>query len=272
MLKTNGLDWLARNAGSGDCFAASGISYRDADGVLHTGGTKDVVNAFVVADMVDKKTVDIIAGTNYNEFKLINDGTDLSISDVKEADDRSAAGGTYPQYCVSAVTPPPPPPPPPPGGKPTTRPLTVYVGGTLCPPGAPSVDLDTTGAFAYYTPSPVPNIGVGAVLVHNHPHGDCYAYFTWVATVWSGVGYTTCPTHLSAEMVEISRYLVEPATGRPISTTRLLSDETDTVWASFEVPASVSDGDKTICMTLWGNYDKDALIAELNTAGYYDKT
>jgi hypothetical protein len=84
-LRTNGLDWLAQNAGSGNCFASSGISYRDADGVLHTGGTKDVVNAFLVANMVGNQTATIIAGTNYNGFKAINDGVDLAITDVHEA-------------------------------------------------------------------------------------------------------------------------------------------------------------------------------------------
>jgi len=104
-LRTNGLDWLAQNAGSGNCFASSGISYRDADGVLHTGGTKDVVTAFVVANMVGKTTTNIIAGTNYNEFKSINGGVDLTMGDVAEAADRETSGGTYPQYCSSGTTP-----------------------------------------------------------------------------------------------------------------------------------------------------------------------
>jgi hypothetical protein len=178
-LRTNGLDWLAQNAGSGNCFASSGISYRDADGVLHTGGTKDVVTAFLVADMVSKQTATIIAGTNYNEFKAINDGVDLVIDDVDEAADREVDGGTYPKYCYVGTT------MCTPGTrrcknsttveqckadgsgwydaqtcssgyecisgscvvegtstKPVTGPMEVYVGGgDSCPPGAPSVTL-----------------------------------------------------------------------------------------------------------------------------------
>ena len=313
-LRTSGLDWLAKNAGSGNCFASSGISYRDADGVLHTGGTKDVVNAFLVANMVGKPSATIIAGTNYTSFKSIN-GADLAIPDVAEAADRQADGGTYPKYCVG-VTPPPTvctpgakrckdtntveqcrsdgsgwdvvqtcatgyeckngvcvlegtPAPPPTGDKPVTGPIEVYVGGgESCPPGAPSVTLDTSEAFAFFKSTPYEYIGVGGIEVHNQST-QCRAYFAWEARVWDGHGYTTCPITVP-EMQEITRYLAE-ATGRPLSLTRLDASGTDVIWGSFEVPPAM-EGEKTICLSLWGNYDYDALIAELNAAGYYDKT
>jgi len=53
--------------------------------------------------------------------------------------------------------------------------------------------------------------------------------------------------------------------------TRLDASETDIIWGSFEVPAGM-EGEKTLCLSLWGNFDYEALIAELNAAGYYDKT
>jgi hypothetical protein len=262
-LRTNGLDWLAQNAGSGNCFTTSGISYRDADGVLHTGGTKDVVNAFVVANMVGKTTATIIAGTNYNGFKAINDGVDLAIGDVAEAADREAAGGTYPQYCVGVA------PPPPVGDKPVTGPMEVYVGGgESCPPGAPSVTLDTSAAFAFFKSENYDYIGVGGIQVHNLDT-NCRAYFAWEVRVWDGYGYTTCPLTVP-EMKEINRYLAEPG-GRPLSLKRLDASGTDTIWGSFEVPPTMS-GEKTICLSLWGNFDYDALMAELNAEGYYDKS
>lgn len=302
-LRTNGLDWLAQNAGSGNCFAASGINYRDADGVLHTGGTKDVVNAFLVANMVGKTSATIIAGTSYTTFKSINDGNDLAISDVSEAADREVDGGTYPRYCYTAsqvctpgtkrcknnttveqcktdgsgwydaevcgsgyvcqngvcVEP---------SARAETGPMEVYVGGgSSCDPGAPSVTLDTTDAFAFFKSDNYDYIGVGGIQVHNLDT-NCRAYFAWEARVWDGYGYTTCPT-TAPEMKEINRYLAE-AGGRPLSTTMLGASETDVIWGSFEVPPTM-EGEKTICLSLWGNFDKNALIEELNTAGYYDK-
>lgn len=304
-LRPNGLDWLAQNAGSGNCFTPVGVSYRDADGVSHTGGTKDVVNAFVVANMVGKTSATIIAGTNYTGFKAINDGVDLAISDVAEAADREADGGTYPRYCYTASTvctagtircknattierckadgsgwediqtcgtgyyceggvcvlgtaP----------ELPTTGPMEVYVGGgSSCPPGAPSVTIDTIDAFAFFKSEAYDYIGVGGIQVHNLDT-HCRAYFAWEARVWDGYGYTTCPL-TAPEMQEINRYLAE-AGGRPLSLKRLDASGTDVIWGSFEVPPEM-EGEKTICLSLWGNFDYDALVAELNAAGYYDK-
>lgn len=312
-LRTNGLDWLAQNAGSGNCFTPSGVSYRDADGVSHTGGTKDVVNAFVVANMVGKTTAKIIAGTSYAGvlgtsdvgFKVINDNTDLAIGDVSEAADREADGGTYPRYCYTAGTvctagtircknastierckadgsgwediqtcgtgyhcdggvcvagtaP----------EKPTTGPMEVYVGGGAdCPDGAPSVTVDTTEAFAFFKSEAHDYIGVGGIKVHNL-NTECRAHFIWEARVWDGYGYTTCPI-TEPEMQEINRYLME-AGSRPLSTTTLTADQTDVVWGSFEILAGM-EGEKTVCLSLWGNFDKNALMAELNDEEYYDK-
>ena len=264
-LRTNGLNWLATNAGSGNCFASNGVSYRDGDGVYHTGGTNAVVLAFVVAHMVGKDSAQIIAGTNYTAFTAINDGDDLSMNDVSEALDREAAGGSYPQYCTSGT----PTPTPTPGDKPVTGPMQVYVGGgSSCDPGTPSVTIDTSDAFAFFKATPYKYIGVGGIHVYNESSG-CRAYFAWEARVWDGYGYTSCPL-TTPELQEITRYLAE-AGSRPLSLTRLDSSETDTVWGSFEVPDSM-EGEKTLCLSLWGNYDYEALIAELNAEGYYDKT
>ena len=262
-LRTNGLNWLAKNAGVGNCFAQSGINYRDVDGVFHTGGTKDVVNAFVVADMVEDRTATIIAGTNYNGFKSINDGVDLSMNDVKEAADREIDGGTYPKYCIATVQ------PPSGDAKPTTEPLEVYVGGgTDCAAGAPAVTLDTRAAFAFFKSDPYNYVGVGGIEVHNK-NPTCRAHFAWEMKLWDGYGFVTCPA-TTPELVEINRYLAA-AGGRPLSTKMLGASETDVVWGSFEVLPTTS-GEKTICLSLWGNFDKAALIKELNDAGYFDKS
>lgn len=312
-LRTSGLDWLAQNAGSGNCFTSSGVSYRDADGVLHTGGTKDVVNAFLVANMVGKQSATIIAGTNYTGFKSINGGVDLAIPDVSEAADRQADGGTYPKYCVG-TTPPPTvctpgakrckdantveqcksdgsgwvtvqtcgtgykcvggscvpegTPTPPPTDQPVTGPLEVYVGGgESCDPGTPSVTLDTSEAYAFFKSTPHEYIGVGGIMVHNTDI-NCRAYFAWEARIWDGYGYTTCPATDPIHQ-EINRFLAE-AGKRPLSLKRLDASGTDEIWGSFEVLPAM-EGEYTLCLSLWGNFDYEALIAELNAVGYYDK-
>ena len=72
-LTTNGKSWLANNAGSAGCFASGGVSFKDGDGVSHTGGTADVLAAFVVAEQTTPNSK-IIANTSASEFKAINDG------------------------------------------------------------------------------------------------------------------------------------------------------------------------------------------------------
>jgi hypothetical protein len=303
-LTTNGLNWLAQNAGSGNCFTSSGVRYRDADGVSQTGGTKDVVNAFVVANMVDKKTVDIISGTNYNEFRSINNNTDVSIGDVGEAADREAAGGSYPRYCVGTTTTCTPgerrckdrttieqcrvdgsgwylvstcpagrhcsgggcvaDTPTEPGDRPETGPLKVYVGESDCEPGEPSVELDISGAYTFFKASPYEYIGVGGIEVRNL-HSTCHAYFVWETRVWDGYGYTTCPT-FAPEMQEISRFLARTGS-KPITTEKIGSYETEVVWGSFEIIPGM-EGEKTICLSLWGNLSRAELLAELGREGY----
>lgn len=263
-LRTNGLNWLAQNAGIGNCFVSSGINYKDADNVAQSGGTKDVVNAFLVANMVGKQTAIIVAGTAYNGFKAINDGYDLVITDVAEAADREADGGTYPQYCAGVA--------PPPTDKPVTPPFEVVIkAGVQCAPGSPSVLLDTSEAFAYFKGDPLPYVGVMDILVNNlNTDGrGCWAYFIWEMRMWDGPAGTTCPTG-TPEVQEICRFLGKVSATKTLSIKMLGSSENAMLGGSFEIPAHIK-GTKTICLSLWGNYDKQALIDELATAGYAEE-
>lgn len=97
-LTINGKNWFAMNAGSGTptyCYVTSGLTYYDADGVIHTGGTVEVVASFVGAHLVNKDTAIIIANTNYTQLKVINDNTDLTIDDVTWVNNNS----TYCYVC-----------------------------------------------------------------------------------------------------------------------------------------------------------------------------
>jgi len=78
-----GKDWLVTYAGVDNCFQTSGISYKDAGGVSHTGSTGDVANSLFVAHLVGKDDVVITAdGKTYSDFKTANGGNDLTIVDV----------------------------------------------------------------------------------------------------------------------------------------------------------------------------------------------
>ena len=255
-LRTNGLNWLAQNAGSGNCFASSGISYRDADGVSHTGGTKDVVNAFVVANMVGKTTATIIAGTNYNGFKAINDGVDLAIGDVAEAADRETAGGTYPRYCASGVTPPPPPPP--------TTGTTVgpfeFEFGEVCT-GDPTAAIDVSGLKMWQETD---TFRMNNFMVTNT--SDCIAYFATQLKFWrlETTIPATCPS-TAPEWSGMDRSTWTP--GDPyLEIATIAPGETKEIWMDFFVPATTR-GRKVLCMYLWANFSKWDLYDELAAIG-----
>jgi len=316
-LTTNGLNWLAQNAGIGNCFASSGINYRDADNIAQSGGTKDVVNAFLTANLVGKPTATIIAGTSYNGFKSINDNRDLAFGDVGEAADREADGGTYPQYCVG-VTPTPPggctlgtrrcvgnkveecrtvagqdnawfdtgivcefgctngvcnPAPGEPGGTTETPPFeVVIVEGKPCPAGAPDVLLDTSEAFAYFKAEPVLYVGVMKIDVTNRDltGNECYAYFAWEMRMWPGAAGATCPITTPAHQT-ISRFLGEVSAKKVISVKLLGANEKAMIGGSFEIPSHFR-GKYTLCLTLWGNFSKQALLDELlSERGYAEE-
>lgn len=85
-------NWLARYAGEYNCYVSSNISYKDADGTSHTGGTGDVLNAFYVANLVSKPSVPILGTYTYAYVKSINGNTDITTDDIKFVYDN-------PTYC-----------------------------------------------------------------------------------------------------------------------------------------------------------------------------
>ncbi len=99
-LTTAAKNWLAINAGTGSCFAPSGVLYQDAEGISHTGNTGDIVNAFFTAHLVGMDTAIIIAGTDYTGFKTINGGVDIGFDDVNFAYTNDGEPITEPTYCA----------------------------------------------------------------------------------------------------------------------------------------------------------------------------
>ena len=150
-----------------------------------------------------------------------------------------------------------------------TGPLGVYVGGGKpCPAGSPSVTLELSGAFAYFKAEPVTYVGVMDIWVQNLSP-ECYTYFTWEMKLWDGEAGTECPT-TQPELQEISRFLGKVSDTKKISITRLNASENKMIAGSFEVPETM-EGEKTVCLSLWGNFNKQALIDELLTDGGYEE-
>jgi len=102
-LTNSGKDWLARNAGVNNCFASSGVSYKDLEGNSHTGSTTDVAAMLVVASLLGYPytTKEIVNGKSYEDFVKAN-GYDLDIEDVKTVCELQEA--TTP-YCAAVATP-----------------------------------------------------------------------------------------------------------------------------------------------------------------------
>ncbi|MCK4734747.1 MAG: hypothetical protein KAT65_20000, partial [Methanophagales archaeon] len=99
-----GKDWLVTYAGVDNCFQTSGISYKDADGVSHTGSTGDVANSLFVAHLVGKDDVVITAdGKTYSDFKTASGGNDLTIVDVGWVYNNEGGAGKD-KYCIGGTS------------------------------------------------------------------------------------------------------------------------------------------------------------------------
>jgi hypothetical protein len=84
-ITTDGKNFLALNAGSGSpnyCYVITGLTYYDADGISHTGGTVDVASSFLGAHFLSKDSAVIIAGMTYIDWKNANDGIDIVLDDI----------------------------------------------------------------------------------------------------------------------------------------------------------------------------------------------
>lgn len=265
-LTTNGLDYIAREFGIGDCWVGSGVSWvsvgHDGSRVSESGGTKHIVGrlindaVYAQIEMVSPRT-----GT-YMKSQLIsaNDGQSITLVDVNNADSN---------YCVGVT---PPPPTPTPGGTTETPPFeVVIVEGKPCPAGAPDVLLDTSEAFAYFKAEPLLYVGVMKIDVTNRDltGNECYAYFAWEMRMWPGPAGTTCPTDLPAHKT-ISRFLGEVSATKVISVKLLGANEKAMIGGSFEIPTHFR-GKYTLCLTLWGNFNKQALLDELLSERGYEE-
>lgn len=144
MIYTAVKDWLAQNAGINSCFSPTGVSYKDPDGISRTGSTGDVLNAFLVANMVGKSNAIIIESTSYASLKsILNNNQDITMDDVAWVYSNDGTG-TESKYCSGTPSTPTPTPTPQPGVTPTPPPPEKAGTFVFVAPisGDPTVILD----------------------------------------------------------------------------------------------------------------------------------
>lgn len=302
-LTTNAKDWIAQNLGIGNCMTETAQSFTYRDSVNNIDIPDSGITATILNRLIDSLVPYVtIGGTQYTyaALKTQNNNVDLVYPDDVQwvmANDAGAA-----QYCAGVA------PTPSegdlkcigddvyrytsgvwsyvetctigcsggaclataPSGQTETGPLEVtIVEGNPYPGGddIPSVVLDTSKAFAYFKATPMLYVGVMDIWVTNLS-SQYWAYFTWEMRMWRGSPPTptTCPTTTPAH-TNISRFLGKVSDQKVISTKLLGASESAMIGGSFEIPQDYR-GAFTLCLSLWGNYSKDSLIAELGAEGY----
>lgn len=306
-LSTSAKDYIASHFGRNNCYTSSGVSYTDPTGTRQTGSTMDVVstleedpfgngpargpNGEMYKNIPDYQSItpQDIMGIGSSSYCVGAGGGGASSKVICSAGSKRCNRGNIETcnsqgtawnvstYCSDECTIV--------NGVPTctvvsggggggggdsgttnTGPLEVNIkSGTDCGTGAPTVRLDTSEAFAYFKATPVTYVGVMDIYVQNNS-GDCYAYFAWEMRMWPGKPGTRCPT-TSPVRTEISRFLGEVQNTKTISTKMLGAGENAMIGGSFEIPSHY-EGVYTICLTLWGNFSKQALLDELAVEGY----
>lgn len=255
-LTTATKDWLAQNAGSGGCFAASGIAYNDPDGIARTGGTGDVLNAFVVANLVGSgASAVIIAATTYDWLKANKNGNaDITINDVTWAYGNDGAPAGEIAYCTAVVTPTPTPVP----GTPTPTPSPVGPAGTFvfvtAPTGIPTVTLSLTAlvmrqALDYH-------FEMNDIVITNTSTNR--VYLAMEVKLFTGA-LTTCPV-----TGHVFRGLDRTATR--VARVKILEvGESAQYDADFYQPSAIT-GVHTVCLLIhgaWTRVDLDTEIAPI---------
>lgn len=100
-LTTGGKDFLAQYAGVGNCFAASGVSFKDEFGVVRVAGTSAVAAMLWSAQETGKKTFPIVDTKTYNDFYAANGNNPISLDDVGDVADNEKSPTPY---CLAVPT------------------------------------------------------------------------------------------------------------------------------------------------------------------------
>jgi len=250
---------LASLAGAGGCFALSGISYTDPDGVSKTGSTADVLNAFVTSNLLGKPNTPIRGGYTYSSFiASFNGNAAMDISDVTWAYNN--------QYCAPGATPQPGTPTPYPTPSPTGTPTPAPSGQTG---GQPNV-------FEFVTPpSGIPSITLGLATLEMRQNGTDRHFEMNSVDITNNSQW---PVYIAAEVRIFQGSLTScPASGavfkglnRTETTSRAVRINTidpgvkDNLNLDFFQPSNLV-GFYTICLYIRGSYVKQDLLNEIST-------
>lgn len=241
MITTALKDWLAINAGIANCYSPSGISYTDPDGIARVGSTGEVLNAFVVAHLVGKDTAVIIAGINYTQLKVINEGNDLVIDDVAFAYNNDGDPVGEPLYCAGVIPPP-------------TEPGLAGVFEFLGPPvGLPTIILDLSDLTMRQS-SVDYHFEMNDLIITSTSTHQCYIALE--VRLFSGA-LTECPVS-GAAFVGMDRV----STTRAVRIKLLDPGETINFNADFYQPGTLL-GVHTVCLLVHGTWTRSDLVDEV---------
>jgi len=259
--------WLAMYAGIGNCFSPTGINYTDPDGIARTGSTGEVLNAFVVANLVGKPTAIIIFNTNYTQLKVINGGYDITIDDVAFAYNNDGDPVGEPIYCIGECTP----------NWTCVIPLNGMeedgCGNTRVNIACNPSSSDAAGTYIFMQPpSGQPTMILNlANLVMRQASGDYHfemndmevtstspvdMYIALEVRLFPGV-LSSCPT-----TTPIYSGLDRVSTTRLPRIYLLNAGEVDTINADFYQPSSI-EGVHTVCLIVHGTWLRANLEAEI---------
>jgi len=108
-LTDGGKDWLATHAGKDGCFSDSGVTFKDAEGNTHVGGTSAVIAQLYTNQETNNKDKPIVDSLTYNDFYAANGNNTITLDDVQWVANHESGAA---KYCA-----PPPGPGPGPTGK-----------------------------------------------------------------------------------------------------------------------------------------------------------
>ena len=94
-LTDSGKDWLARHAGKNDCFSDSGVTFKDAEGYTHVGGTSAVAAQLYTNQETNNKDKPIVDSLTYNDFYAANGNNTITLDDVQWVANHESGAAKY---------------------------------------------------------------------------------------------------------------------------------------------------------------------------------
>ena len=94
-LTDSGKDWLAKHAGKNDCFSDSGVTFKDAEGNTHVGGTSAVIAQLYTNQETNNKDKPIVDSLTYNDFYAANGNNTITLDDVQWVANHESGAAKY---------------------------------------------------------------------------------------------------------------------------------------------------------------------------------